>query len=157
MFLSEISGLVYKIKTYLKEQSVSVEFYGLATMPTAIVIRANEKVDGIEFFSPESYSQQLGLMTRPEGYVVPAHVHNLVERTIRHTQEVLLIRKGSCEITLYDENSIQTAAITLESGDVILLAHGGHEIVMKSECEILEVKQGPYAGPNDKTHLEIHK
>lgn len=134
-----------------------VEFYGDELMPTAIVIRANEKVEGIKFYSPESYSQQLGLMTRPEGYVVPAHVHNLVERTIRHTQEVLLIRKGSCSVTLYDDKNVQTSLITLMTGDVILLAHGGHEIVMNTECEILEVKQGPYAGPNDKTHLEIHK
>ena len=136
---------------------MSVELYGDELMPTAIVIRANEKVEGIKFYSPESYSQQLGLMTRPEGYVVPAHVHNLVERTIRHTQEVLLIRKGSCSVTLFDEKNVQTSLITLMSGDVILLAHGGHEIVMNTECEILEVKQGPYAGPNDKTHLEIHK
>jgi hypothetical protein len=148
---------MYKMQSYLKELPVSVEFYGDELMPTAIVIRANEKVEGIKFYSPESYSQQLGLMTRPEGYVVPAHVHNLVERTIRHTQEVLLIRKGSCSVTLFDEKNVQTSLITLMTGDVILLAHGGHEIVMNTECEILEVKQGPYAGPNDKTHLEIHK
>lgn len=148
---------MYKMRSYLKELPVSVEFYGDELMPTAIVIRANEKVEGIKFYSPESYSQQLGLMTRPEGYVVPAHVHNLVERTIRHTQEVLLIRKGSCSVTLFDEKNVQTSLITLMTGDVILLAHGGHEIVMNTECEILEVKQGPYAGPNDKTHLEIQK
>jgi hypothetical protein len=35
------------------------------------------------------------------------------------------------------------------------LAHGGHQIEMQSDCEILEVKQGPYAGENDKTHLEL--
>jgi hypothetical protein len=148
---------MYKMQSYPKELPVPVEFYGDELMPTAIVIRANEKVEGIKFYSPESYSQQLGLMTRPEGYVVPAHVHNLVERTIRHTQEVLLIRKGSCSVTLFDDKNVQSSLITLMTGDVILLAHGGHEIVMNTECEILEVKQGPYAGPNDKTHLEIHK
>jgi hypothetical protein len=148
---------MYKMQSYLKELPVPVEFYGDELMPTAIVIRANEKVEGIKFYSPESYSQQLGLMTRPEGYVVPAHVHNLVERTIRHTQEVLLIRKGSCSVTLFDDKNVQSSLITLMTGDVILLAHGGHEIEMNTECEILEVKQGPYAGPNDKTHLEIHK
>ena len=38
-------------------------------------------------------------------------------------------------------------------GDVILLAHGGHKIEVLEDAEILEVKQGPYAGPNDKTHF----
>ena len=136
---------------------MSPEFYGEPTTPAAIVVRSDEKVDGIKFFSPESYSQQLGLMTRPEGYIVPAHVHNLVERRIQHTQEVLLIRNGSCIVTLFNEELKATDQITLSSGDVILLAHGGHEIQMTSECEILEVKQGPYAGENDKTHLELKK
>lgn len=61
---------MYKMQSYLKELPVPVEFYGDELMPTAIVIRANEKVEGIKFYSPESYSQQLGLMTRPEGYAV---------------------------------------------------------------------------------------
>ena len=138
-----------------RSSNLSPEFYGEPTTPAAIVVRSNEKVHGIEFFSPESYSQQLGLMTRPEGYTVPAHVHNLVERRIQHTQEVLLIRRGTCKVTLFNENLKVTDQINLSSGDVILLAHGGHEIQMTSECEILEVKQGPYAGENDKTHLEL--
>lgn len=138
-----------------RSSNLSPEFYGEPTTPAAIVVRSDEKVDGIKFFSPGSYSQQLGLMTRPKGYTVPAHVHNLVERRIQHTQEVLLIRNGSCKVTLFDKNLEATDQITLNSGDVILLAHGGHEIQMTSECEILEVKQGPYAGENDKTHLEL--
>ena len=92
-------------------------------------------------------------MTRPAGYKVPAHVHNLVERKIEHTQEVLMIRRGSCEVILFNELNEVTNNITLEVGDVILLAHGGHEINMTTECEILEVKQGPYAGNMDKTAL----
>ena len=143
------------MKPNQRSSNLSPEFYGEPTTPAAIVVRSDEKVDGIKFFSPESYSQQLGLMTRPEGYTVPAHVHNLVERRIQNTQEVLLIRNGSCMVTLFNEELKATDQITLSSGDVILLAHGGHEIQMTSECEILEVKQGPYAGENDKTRLEL--
>jgi len=39
----------------------------------AIIIRRNFKKDGVEFFTPGSYSQQVGYMNRPEGYVVPPH------------------------------------------------------------------------------------
>jgi hypothetical protein len=46
-----------------------------------------------------------------------------------------------------------TNSIHLFQGDTILLAHDPHRIEMISECEILEIKQGPYAGENDKTIL----
>lgn len=128
-------------------------YFGEESHPSAIVIRADESVSGIEFFSPSDFSQQIGLMTRPAGYKVPAHIHNLVERKIEHTQEVLMIRRGSCEVLLFNDLNIVSHKIFLEVGDVILLAHGGHEINMITECEILEVKQGPYAGNMDKTAL----
>ena len=128
-------------------------YFGEESRPSAIVIRADESVSGIEFFSPADFSQQIGLMTRPAGYKVPAHIHNLVERKIEHTQEVLMIRRGSCEVILFNELNVESHNIVLEVGDVILLAHGGHEINMITECEILEVKQGPYAGNMDKTAI----
>jgi len=130
---------------------MSVEFFGSMERPTAIVIRASAVVSGIEFFSPEDYSQQIGLMTRPAGYIVPAHIHNEVERTISSTQEVLIIRAGRCLVTLMKIDGEAYEQIFLESGDVILLASGAHKIEMLSDCEILEVKQGPYAGKNDKS------
>jgi hypothetical protein len=136
---------------------VDIEYFGDDRNPSAIVIRAEARIEGIKFFSPEDYSQQLGLMTRSAGYKVPAHVHNSVERKISNTQEVLLMRKGKCLVTLFAENFDITYKIELLSGDVILLAHGAHEIEMIEDCEILEVKQGPYAGPEDKTHVKVNR
>lgn len=133
---------------------MSVYFYGDPSLPNAILIRASSSVDGIKFFSPSDYSQQIGLMTRPAGYVVAPHIHVEVERKITQTQEVLLIRKGSCLITLYDKLNAPFEKIVLNDGDVILLAHGAHKIEMLTECEILEVKQGPYAGAMDKVHIQ---
>jgi hypothetical protein len=134
---------------------MGVELYGDQSHPSAIVIRSNAAVAGIEFYSPPDFSQQIGLMTRPTGHVVPAHVHNIIERTISHTQEVLVIRKGLCKVTLYDSKLEVTNEIILSGGDTILLASGGHQIEMLEDTEILEVKQGPYAGAHDKTHLDL--
>ena len=136
---------------------MDIEYFGDDRNPSAIVIRAEARIEGIKFFSPEDYSQQLGLMTRPAGYKVPAHIHNSVERKISNTQEVLLMRKGKCLVTLFSENFDIAYKIELLSGDVILLAHGPHEIEMIEDCEILEVKQGPYAGSEDKTHVKVNK
>ena len=83
---------------------------------------------------------------------LPSHVHNEITRDISLTQEVLMIRKGNCEVIPYSDNSEETR-IKLGVGDVILLASGGHSIRMLEDCEILEVKQGPYLGPDDKTFI----
>jgi hypothetical protein len=42
----------------------------------------------------------------------------------------------------------------VDCGDVILLAYGGHGFEMLEPTEMIEVKQGPYAGDNDKTRFE---
>ena len=131
---------------------MGIEFFGAQDNPSAIVIRRNARTENIEFFSPTHFPQQIGLMSRPNGYLVPSHVHNEIPREISLTQEVLMIRKGYCEVILYSENSEETR-IELGVGDVILLASGGHSIRMLEDCEILEVKQGPYLGPDDKTFI----
>ena len=129
------------------------EFVGPESNPSAIIVRSNESVDGIQFFTPGNFPQQMGLMSRPSGYVVPRHKHNLVRREIELTQEVLFLRKGAMNIEIsLDDGSIET--VRLDIGDIILLAKGEHRITMLNDCEILEVKQGPYAGPNDKTITE---
>ena len=134
---------------------MSIEFVGDFENPMAILVRSEASVDGIQFFTPGNFSQQLGLMSRPAGYVVPAHTHNLVERTITQTQEVLLLRKGRIRVTIYGLEAQEFSVLEMAAGDVILLAHGGHKIEMLEKSEILEVKQGPYAGLYDKTHFEV--
>ncbi len=135
----------------------NIIFIGALDNPNAIIIRKIARVDGIRFFSPSNFSQQLGLMSRPKGYKVPLHRHNEVERKILNTQEVLIMRNGSCLIHIYGETLEEIESIILNEGDVILLAHGAHSIEMLQDSEILEVKQGPYAGDNDKTILNLEK
>ncbi|MFC1579345.1 hypothetical protein ACFL4N_00360 [Thermodesulfobacteriota bacterium] len=119
----------------------------------AIIIRAEFKKSGIEFFTADNFSQQLAYMNRPAGYRIEPHVHNKIRREVFYTQEVLFIRKGKVKVDFFsaDRNFIDFRV--LNTGDVILLASGGHGFEILEESEIIEVKQGPYAGDNDKTHL----
>ena len=41
----------------------------------------------------------------------------------------------------------------LKAGDVILLIKYGHGFEILEELEMIEVKQGPYAGDQDKTRF----
>ncbi len=116
----------------------------------AIIIRSDYKKEGIEFFTNDNDSQQLGYMNRPEGYVIAPHRHNLVAREVHLTQEVLLIRSGKVRVDFYDNEQNYVKSTVLEKGDVILLSDGGHGFKMLEKSEMIEVKQGPYCGERDK-------
>jgi len=118
-----------------------------------IIIRAEFKKEGIAFFTPDDFSQQLGYMNRPEGYIIAPHVHNIVERKVDLTQEVLIIRSGKVRVDFYDADKQYVESRIIYAGDIILLAHGGHGFKMLEPSEIVEVKQGPYCGELDKVRF----
>ena len=126
----------------------------------SVIIRAEYQKEGISFFTPDNFSQQLGYMNRPQGYVIPPHVHNLVPREVSLTQEVLYIKSGKVRVDFYDDDKNYLQSSILQKGDVILLAHGGHGFEMLEQSEMIEIKQGPYCGEEDKVrfeHIEPHK
>ena len=123
----------------------------------AIIIKASYSQEGIEFFTPDSYSQQLAYMNRPKGHVIQPHIHNRVLREVEYTQEVLFIRRGKVRVDFFNDNKCFLESVLLETGDVILLAHGGHGFEMLEQTEIIEVKQGPYTGDHDKTRFSVEK
>lgn len=120
----------------------------------ALIIRRSFRKEGIEFFTPNNYSQQIGYMNRPAGYVIAPHVHNPVQREVQYTKEVLFIKSGRVRVDFYSEAQEYLESTVLEAGDVILLAYGGHGFEMLESSEMIEVKQGPYAGDRDKTRFE---
>jgi len=119
----------------------------------AIIVRHNFVEPGIHFFTPNEFSQQLGYMNRPQGYVIPPHVHNPVAREVQFTKEVLIIKSGKVRVDFYDDDQNYLESRILNQGDIVLLAFGGHGFEMLEASEIVEVKQGPYAGEADKTRF----
>jgi hypothetical protein len=120
----------------------------------SIIIRRDFKANGIEFFTNDDHSQQLGYMNRPKDYIIKPHVHNLVPREVVLTQEVLFIKSGKVRVDFYDDDKIYLESRDLDAGDVILLAAGGHGFKMIEDSEIIEVKQGPYCGELDKVRFD---
>ncbi|MDH5691814.1 MAG: hypothetical protein OEZ47_01780 [Gammaproteobacteria bacterium] len=120
----------------------------------AIIVRREYSKPGITFFTENDLSQQLAYMNHPIGKVIAPHVHNPVPRKVDFTQEVLFIKSGSVRVDFYSSNRAYLQSSVLKVGDVILLAHGGHGFEMLEDCEMIEVKQGPYAGEADKTRFE---
>jgi hypothetical protein len=119
----------------------------------AIIIRRNYSSTGIKFFTPNDFSQQLGYMNRPKGYCIQPHIHNQVKREVSYTQEVLLVKSGKVKVDFFDQEKIFLESKIIFTGDVILLAHGGHGFEMLEATEMIEVKQGPYSSELDKKLL----
>jgi len=120
----------------------------------ALIVGRDFTSEGIHFFTPSDFSQQLGYMKRPAGYRISPHVHKEVRREVRRTQEVLFVRSGRIRIDFYSRDREPVASRELGAGDVVLLASGGHGVTMLEPTEIVEVKQGPYAGDGDKQRFD---
>jgi mannose-6-phosphate isomerase-like protein (cupin superfamily) len=119
----------------------------------AIILPAEFDRGGIMFFTSAELSQQLASMSYPRGKIIPAHTHNLVDRKIQHTQEALFIRKGRVRVDFYSNQQGYQKSRILGPGDVILLVSGVHGFEVLEDLNMVEVKQGPYSGANDKTRF----
>jgi mannose-6-phosphate isomerase-like protein (cupin superfamily) len=122
--------------------------------PIALIIRSDYDKPGVHFFTPSSFPQQVAFMRHEKGKKIDPHVHNLVQRQILYTQEVLFIRQGQVKVNLYSTNRRYICSRVLAAGDIILLCGGGHSFEMLEDSAMLEVKQGPYVGEGDKTRFE---
>ena len=120
----------------------------------AIILSCRYREEGIRFFTPDELSQQLAFMRHPAGKLIAPHVHNPVVREVQFTQEALFIRKGKLRVDFFDAEQRYLESRILGSGDVILLIQGGHGFEVLEELEMIEIKQGPYAGEGDKTRFE---
>jgi mannose-6-phosphate isomerase-like protein (cupin superfamily) len=119
-----------------------------------IIIPADFRADGIQFFTPNMFSQQLGYMNRPAGHQIDPHVHKPVQRQVIWTQEVLLVKSGRMRVDFYSSDQQYLESRMVRTGDVVLLAAGGHGFEMIEPTEIIEIKQGPYFGDQDKTRFD---
>lgn len=120
----------------------------------SIIVRSKFSKEGIHFFTENNLSQQLAFMKHSKGKVIEPHVHNPVPREVHYTQEVLFIRSGRLRVDFYNEVQTYLESRVLYKGDTILLATGGHGFEVLDDVEMLEVKQGPYAGEKDKTRFK---
>ena len=116
----------------------------------AMIISNDYWCEGVDFITPNEYSQQVAYMHHPTGKMIDSHIHNLVHRNVVLTQEVLFIKKGLLRVDFYDEYKDYLESRKLYAGDFILLISGGHGFQVLEEVEMIEVKQGPYAGEKDK-------
>ncbi len=127
-----------------------IEYIKFGKIILSIIVKRKFHQSGIHFFTPNEFSQQLAFMSHPTGKEIQPHIHKKVTRDVHYTQETLFIRKGKLQVDFYSNDQKYLESRVLESGDVILLIKGGHGFKVLEDLEMFEVKQGPYAGDEDK-------
>lgn len=107
------------------------------------------------FVTPPYLPQQVAMLNHKALMVIPPHYHPLRKREIQHTQEVLIVRKGVARLRLFNTKADPIKEIDLQAGDIAVLVAGGHGITFLQDTEMVEVKQGPYAG-KDQDKILLH-
>lgn len=121
----------------------------------AVQIKEDDWSDGLKFYSQDDDYVQVGTWVYGAGKSLKAHTHNIVDRTSNRTQEVIFVKKGRLLSEIYDEDSNLVESIELSTGDCLVLLAGGHGYkVLDDDTQVLEIKNGPYAGAEiDRTRL----
>lgn len=111
---------------------------------------------GLAFWSNDSEFIQVGTWTHPGGTRLPAHIHNVFPREALRTQETVYVVTGSLQATLFDDSGELVAEISMGTGDLLICLAGGHGYSISEEgTKVLEIKNGPYSGPElDRRRLE---
>ena len=115
-----------------------------------IVRKYNKRQNGINFFTPNHFSQQLGFMKHEKNYMIKPHYHKKRLTKILITTEIILIVKGILRVDFYNEKQKYIFSKLLKKNQIILLMHGGHGFKVIKDVEMLEFKQGPFSVKKDK-------
>jgi hypothetical protein len=127
-----------------------VEHIAWNDKPLTFIIRAEINPEKTMFLTPHDLNLQVGFVVYPEEGEVARHVHRPMKRQIVGTSEVIIIKKGRCEVDIYNDEREIVATRELRTGDIMLMVSGGHGFRMLEDTVLLEVKQGPYSGLDEK-------
>ena len=121
----------------------------------ALIVRTKKnKKTGVNFVSPKSFTLQAGLMNHHKNHIIKPHKHKKHHRKIKQTCEALFIKKGKLRVDFYNNNQNYLFSKVLAKYDLIILNDGAHGFKIEKNCEMIEIKQGPYIGSRDKVRFE---
>ena len=113
----------------------------------ALVIDGSKIPDGLKFYTSDHRFVQVASWKYESGRILDAHSHKICERTSNVTQEVVIVKKGSIKVKIFNNNEEIIAEEIIKEGDVLIQFKGGHEYeILEDDTEVFEVKNGPYPG-----------
>ena len=119
----------------------------------AYFVRAELEPAESTFLTPPELDLQVGYAVKPAGAEVRRHTHLGVRSRSVGTSEVAVVKKGRCLVDVYAPDHQLVATREMGPGDLVILVAGGHGFRMLEDTVLLDVKQGPYPGVDDKHHF----
>lgn len=89
---------------------------------------------------------QVVTLKHPKGTHLVAHKHRPVKKITNFSETCFVVRKGKVKINIYEpENHKLFKSITLKNGEVFITLNGsGHGLIILEDCELFEIKNGPF-------------
>jgi len=104
---------------------------------------------GLQFVTDSGSFLQVGTWNYESGKKLAPHIHNKVVRTTNRTQEMIHVMKGRLKAVVFSEDEREVDALEMSAGDTLVLLAGGHGYqILENGTRVLEVKNGPYVGPD---------
>ena len=118
----------------------------------------NNISEGLDFLTNDESFIQVGTWKYEKGKILDAHYHNTFERKSFITQEVVLVLEGSIICNLYTKDGNFIATEEINQNQLIIQYEGVHEYEINEDTKVLEIKNGPYLGPEkDRTRVNVRK
>ena len=122
----------------------------------AFVCSLNDVSKGLEFLSDDTDFIQLGTWNYEKNFSTVPHYHLEHDKPSNLTQEVVLVHKGSVKCRLFTKEGNYVDEVDINEGELIVQIYGVHEYIMNEDSIVLEIKNGPYYGPEiDRKRIEV--
>jgi apolipoprotein N-acyltransferase len=118
--------------------------------PAALWVAAGYQPSQTTHFTQPDMDQQLGVLVHLRGTSVPRHKHETEPRLLTGSPELLILRKGSCRVTLYNRKDEPMSEFMMRTGDILLILSGGHAFEMLDDCEWIQTRAGSFPGNEAK-------
>ena len=114
--------------------------------------------EGLDFLTNDESFIQVGTWNYKKDKIVDEQFHNYFKRSSYRKQEVVYVVQVKIKCNIYEENTSYIDSAIVESGMMVVQYKGVHEYEMIEDSKVLEVKNGPYYGPDqDRTRGNVRK
>ncbi len=115
-----------------------------------LIISHKQSKDKVNFYTPNSFTQQVGFISHNKGTYIKPHTHTKFLRKIYKTSEVLYVKKGKIRVDFYLSKNKYLFSKIVNKENIIVLNEGSHGFKIIEKCVLIEIKQGPFNSKIDK-------
>lgn len=104
--------------------------------------------EGLSFFSNPEDFLQIGSWNYPSKKILQRHFHRLVNRSVNRTHEIIIVLEGSLKTQIYTLEKEFIKEVIINSFEVGIMLNCGHGYeIIEDGTKVIEIKNGPYMGP----------